>query len=385
MNAMCDDGRFVRTALLLGTIIALGACSSQPGSDARAATRGQDQAVPVTVAAVVQRDVPVQLRVIGNVEPYSTVSLKPQIEGQVAEVRFEEGQQVHKGDLLFRIDPRPFEAALRQAEANLAKDTAEARNASVEAGRRARLLKEGFVSNDENDQAQTRAASLQATVKADQAAVENAKLQLQYCYIRSPLDGRVGRVLVHAGNVVKSNETMLAVINQLRPAYVTFSVPEQQLPEIRARTAHGKLAVDAFVPHVADPITGELSFIDNTVDTNTGTVLLKALFANQDEALWPGQFVDVALTLRVDQNAILVPAEAIQTGQQGPYVFVITPDLTADVRPVVVGRAAGQQVVVTQGVQPGEQVVTEGQVRLAAGVKVEIKNAGPSTPSAPHA
>src|ERR1700687_5974775 len=181
MNAMCDDGRFVRTALLLGTIIALGACSSQPGSDARAATRGQDQAVPVTVAAVVQRDVPVQLRVIGNVEPYSTVSLKPQIEGQVAEVRFEEGQQVHKGDLLFRIDPRPFEAALRQAEANLAKDTAEARNASVEAGRRARLLKEGFVSNDENDQAQTRAASLQATVKADQAAVENAKLQLQYC------------------------------------------------------------------------------------------------------------------------------------------------------------------------------------------------------------
>jgi len=385
MSAVGSSARLIGAVLLACALTALAACSSDSGNDAGAAVRSREQAVPVTVATVVQQDVPVQLRVIGNVEAYSTVSLKPQIEGQVAEVHFQEGQHVKKGDLLFTIDPRPFEAALQQAQANLARDTAEARNAEVEAGRRARLLKEGFVSKDENDQAQTRATSLQATLKADQAAVENAKLQRQYCYIRSPIDGRVGRVLVHAGNVVKSNETMLAVINQLRPAYVTFSVPEQQLPEVRERAAQGTLPVDAFVPHVAQPIAGELRFIDNTVDTNTGTVILKALFANDDEALWPGQFVDVALTLRVDQRAIIVPAEAIQTGQQGPYVFVVAPDLTTEVRPVVVGRAAGQQVVITSGVQPDEQVVTEGQVRLAAGMKVEIKKPGAETPAAPHA
>ncbi|HUI27284.1 MAG TPA: efflux RND transporter periplasmic adaptor subunit [Candidatus Kryptonia bacterium] len=369
-----------RVTALCGAAL-LGACSG-PGRDGQSG--GTREAVPVTVAAVRQQDVPMQLRTIGSVEAYSTVSIKSQVEGQLAEVHFREGEPVARGDLLFTIDPRPFEAALRQAEANQAKNQAEASNAIIDANRRAKLLADGFISTDENDQAQTRAASLQAAVKADQAAVENAKLQLQYCYIHSPIDGRIGRLLVHEGNVVKTNDTILAVINQIRPIYVTFSLPEQQLVEIRERAASGKLEVQAFVGQAAtEPVRGELSFINNTVDTTTGTVLLKGLFTNEREQLWPGQFVDVALTLSVTRDALLVPAEAVQTGQQGPYVFVIGADAAAELRPVVVGRSAGHDVIVTTGLQAGERVVTDGQIRLAPGAKVEIKDGAhaPATPA----
>jgi multidrug efflux system membrane fusion protein len=345
------------------------ACSSGPGD-----AGGHQEAVPVVIATVVQRDVPVQLRAIGNVEAYSTVSVKSQVEGQLAQVHFVEGQRVQKGDMLFTIDPRPFEAALRQAEATLARGVAEARNAEVDAKRRTQLLAQGFVSRDEYDQSQTHAASSAAAVKAFEASAENARLQLQYCYIRSPLDGRVGQVLVHQGNIVEANDTLLAVINQVRPVYVSFSVPEQDLPEVRHRTAEGKLPVEAFVAHETTPVVGELSFINNTVDTTTGTVLLKALFPNDDEALWPGQFVDVAVTLEVQRDAVLVPAEALQVGQQGQYVFVVAADDSAVVRPVVPGKRMGPEVVVTNGLAAGERVVTDGQIRLAPGLKVSIKD-----------
>lgn len=364
-----------RARLAVGVVAAfalvLDACSSGSGES------GGDhkETVPVTVAVVVQRDIPVQLRAIGNVEAYSTVSVKSQVEGQLAHVHFVEGQPVKKGDLLFTIDPRPFESALRQAEATVARDVAEARNAEVDAKRRTQLLAQGFVSRDEYDQSQTKAASSAAAVKADEADVENARLQLQYCYIHSPIDGRVGQLLVHEGNVLKANDTLLAVINQVRPVYVAFSVPEQDLPEVRQRTAEGKLPVQALVPHrEGTPVVGELSFINNTVDATTGTVLLKALFANDDEALWPGQFVDVAVTLAVHHDAVLVPAEAIQVGQQGQYVFVVAPEELAEVRAVVPGDRVGQEIVVSQGLTAGERVVTDGQIRLAPGLKVEIKD-----------
>jgi multidrug efflux system membrane fusion protein len=327
----------------------------------------------VTVAAAVQRDAPVTLRAIGNVAAYSTVSLKAQVEGRVARVYFAEGQEVKRGDLLFALDARPFEAALRQAEGNLARDRAQAENARVEADRFARLMKEGVVSQDEDDQAHARAASLDATVTADQAAVESARIQLQYCSIASPIDGRIGQILVHEGNVVKANETEMAVINQLRPIYVEFSVPQQELDTIRARMAGGELPVEALRPAAEDPVAGTLSFINNTVDTASGTVLLKAVFPNANEELWPGQFVTVALRLATRHDAVMVPSRAVQTGQDGKFVFVVQPDGTVASRPVSVGQSVGQDVVIEQGVTAGEQVVTEGQLRLAPGVRVQVK------------
>lgn len=364
-----------RIVTLLAGLALTAACSSGTGSGAQADTpRDAREAVPVTVASVVQKEVLEQLRAIGNVEAYSTVAVKSQVEGQLSHVHFREGDRVEEGDLLFTIDPRPFEAALRQAEANLAKDRAEAKNAHVQAERYARLLTPGFVSRDQHDQVRTQAASLDAAVKADEAAVDTAKLQLQYCFIHSPITGRVGRLLVHAGNVVESNDATLAVVNQLQPVYVSFSVPEQQLPTIREAAATAAPTVQAFVGNdEAHPVEGKLSFIDNAVDTATGSVLLKGLFANGDETLWPGQFVSVALTVGVQPDALLVPALAIQTGQQGTYVFVVGKDLAAEVRPVVLGRAVNQDTVVAQGLHAGELVVTRGQVRLAAGSKVQIK------------
>jgi len=340
------------------------------------------------VAAVEQRDVPVQVRAIGTVEPFSTVAIKSQVEGQLAQLHFQEGEAVHAGELLFTIDPRPFEAILRQAQANLARDDAEAKHADLVENRFRNLVAQDLVSKSEYDQAHAKAAAMRATVAADQAAIERAKLELQYCYIRSPIDGRVGQVLVHQGNVVKENEVTLAVINQVRPVYVSFAVPQNDLPEIRKRAGEGKLIVDATAPDHAAPLAaGELTFINNTVDANTGTVLLKALFANVDEALWPGQFVDVALTLATERDAVVVPTQAVQVGQQGQYVFVVGPNLTAEVRPVVVGGSdTGREVmVVQQGLAAGERVVVDGQLRLAPGMAVEIKDRAHASQSGPPA
>lgn len=380
-HVSCGTARSRRKSTSTGPIVFLAsvlalALGCGPSGGAAAANTQSRPAVPVTVANVFRRDVPLKLRAIGNVEPYATVSIRAQVEGQLSEVHVREGGQVHEGDLLFTVDPRPFEAALHEAEANLARDEAQRDNAVVEAARLARLLDQGFVSRDEHDQAQTRAAALRATVSADEAAVENAKLELQYCYVRSPIDGRLGQLLVDVGNVVKKNESILAVVNQIRPVYVAFSAPEKDLPAIRSRAAAESLPVEAITTgSSADSVEGSLTFIDNAVDRKTGTVLLKALFTNESEVLWPGQFVDVSLVLGIDRQAVVAPAESVQTGQQGQYAFVVKSDQTVEARSVVVGRTEGNEVIIASGLEPGERVVTDGQLRLAPGLEVQIRNA----------
>jgi multidrug efflux system membrane fusion protein len=331
-------------------------------------------AVPVTVAKVSQETIPVEVRVIGNGEAYSTVQVKSQVEGQVDRVYFQEGQDVKKGDLLFTIDRRPFEAALQQSQANLAKDAAQERNAEAQAGRNEQLFKEGIISKDQYDQVRTNADALKAAVRADQAAVENAKIELGYCSVYSPLDGRTGALMIHPGNVVKANDTALVVVNQISPLYVDFSVPEQYLAEIKRFMAGGRLKVRAGVPNDPQhPEDGFVSFINNTVDTTTGTILLKGTFANAEKRLWPGQFVNVVLTLTSRPNAVVAPSQAVQTGQQGQYSFVVKDDHTVDLRPIISGLTVGGNTVIEKGLHPGETVVTDGQLMLYPGARVEVK------------
>ena len=333
--------------------------------------------VPVRATTVERRDVPVALHAIGNVEAFQTVTLRSRVDGRLAEVRFKEGDEVRTGDVLFVVDPGPFQAALDQAKANLAKANAESANAAVQERRLATLVEGGIVSRDEWDRTRTAAQSAAASVEAAKAAVENAKLQLGFCYITSPLDGRIGRLIVNQGNLVKTNDTELATINQMKPIYVGFTVPEKELPAIRRWNAGHPLATR--VTFGGEPIAGELSFIDNRVDTTTGTVLLKAVFTNADEALWPGQFVNVTLTLTTDRDAVVVPAATVQAGQEGSYVFVVKPDATVDYRLVKIERTEGGDAVVASGVEPGERVVTTGFVRLAPGVRVTVEDAPPAT------
>jgi multidrug efflux system membrane fusion protein len=332
--------------------------------------------VPVTAGTVIQKTVPIQIRAIGNVEAYSTVSVKSQIGGILTRVHFREGQDVRKGDILFTIDPRPYEAALKQAEANLAKDNAQLENAREEVRRYAELVKKGYVAQQQYDQIRTNAATFEATVNADKALVENARLQLKYCYIYSPIDGRTGNLFANEGNLIKANaDTSMVVINQIQPIYVTFSVPEQYLPEIKKYTSGGKVEVQAFITKSEDnPEEGILTFVDNAVDVATGTIKLKATFANKIKRLWPGQFVDVVMILTTQPNAIVVPSQSIQTGQKGQYVFIIKNNLTVEDRPIIVGRTLNSETVIEKGLQSGEKVVTDGQLRLVPGAKVEIKN-----------
>jgi len=345
-----------------------------------ASCKGKEQAavkppVPVAVGAVTQKAVPVQLAVIGNVEPSSTVAVKAQVGGTLTSVHFTEGQDVRKGDLLFTIDPRPYEAALRQAEANLARSTAQFDNARVEEKRYAELVKKGYVSQTQYEQVRTNAVALEATVFADKALVENAKLNLSYCTIRSPFTGRTGSLMVYEGNLIKANaDTPMVTINQIQPVNVSFAVPEDNLPEIKSYMAGGALKVEAFLSKGdKNPAEGRLAFIENVVDTATGTIKLKGAFDNRDRRLWPGQFVHVVLTLTVQDKAVVVPTQAVQTGQQGSFVFVVKEDLTVEVRPVVVSRTSGQEAIIEKGLMPGDKVVTDGQIRLMPGAKVEIK------------
>ena len=334
--------------------------------------------VPVTVASATEKTIPVYLTAIGNVEAYSTVSIKARVGGELTQVLFKEGQDVNKGDLLFKIDHRPFEAALAEARARLARSVALAKKAEEDANRYASLIQKQVVSQEQYDQIRANRASLDAGVKADEAAMENARLQLNYCSIYAPISGRTGSVLVNAGNLIKASDDnkSMVVIRQVQPIYVTFSVPEQFLSEIKRRWTAEKLKVTAsFRDGQPQPVAGELTFIDNAVDTTTGTILLKAAFPNQDKALWPGQFVDVTLLLTFQKDAVVVPTQAIQTGQQGQYVFVVKPDLTVENRSVNTGRTVDGETVVEKGLQSGERVVTDGQLRLFPGARVEIKNA----------
>jgi multidrug efflux system membrane fusion protein len=425
-------------ALLLGSLGILAGCSGEPSARAAANAPQAREAVPVSLTAAATRSVPVQLRANGTVQAYSTVTVMSQVDGQIARIHFAEGQDVRRGDLLFTLDQRPFVAALqqaeavlgrdtaqreqaeaavaqtmaaeRQAEANLARDQAQWENAKAQDRRYKELIADGAISKEQYDQVRTAALAAEATIqadeaavvnakaairaaqatvenvkaviRADQAAVENARIQLGYTEIRAPMDGRTGNLLVHVGSAVKARDSNspLVVINQIHPIYVSFAVPEQSLADIRKYRAAGRIRVDALLPGQEDrPIGGELSFVNNAVDSSTGTIQLKATFANPDNRLWPGQFLNVRLTLTTVPNAVVIPSQAIQTGQQGPYVFVVKPDLTVELRPIVPGLALDGETVAEQGLAPGERVVTEGQIRLVPGAKVDIK---PSAPAA---
>lgn len=344
---------------------------------------------PVTVSAVTQKAVPVQLRAIGNVQAYSMVTVKSRVPGQIMRVYFKEGDDVKKGSLLFMIDPRPFEATLKQAEANLQRDMAQVKqaeanlerdmaqekHAQADADRYKMLFEKGVVARQQYDKFRTDWEALVATLQADRAAkanaeaavladkvaVENAKLQLSYCSIHSPMDGRTGSLIVQEGNIIKENEASLVVINQITPIYVTFSVPEQFLSEIKKYMASGKLHVEALTPmNEAHPEKGIITFIDNAVDTSTGTIRLKGTFSNSEKKLWRGQFVNVVLTLTTDPNAMVIPSRAIQTGQEGQYVFVVKPDATVEIRLVVTGQTMSHETVIQRGLKVDERVVTDG-------------------------
>jgi membrane fusion protein, multidrug efflux system len=388
---------------LVGLLISqllLSACSGTRASGG--ANRAVAPAVPVTAANVIQKTVPIQVRAIGNVEAYNTIQVKAQVGGELIKVHFTEGQFVKKGDMLFTIDPRPYEATVRQIEANiqkdiaqakqaqatLAKDAAQAKNAEAEERRYSELVEKGIVSKEQYDQFRTNFEALQATLNADKAAINsaeqatkadeanlgNAKLQLAYCYIHSPIDGRTGSLLVHQGNLIKANDVPVVVVDQIDPIRAGFTVPEQQLANIKTYSAAGTLRVRAVIPgQEQQPMEGTISFVDNSVDTTTGTIKLKGIFSNPERRLWPGQFVNVVMTLTMQPDVLVVPSSAVQTGQAGTFVFVINSDLTVESRPVLLGRSLDGETVIEKGLQPDEKVVTDGQLRLVPGAKVEIK------------
>ena len=368
-DASAQKARGILAAIgMTGTLLAL-----MTGCDANQ-QKPPDERVPVTVAVAEQKNVPLQIRAIGNVQPIATVAVRALAGGQLQRVWFREGDDVRKNQLLFTVDPRPFQATLSQAEANLARDEAQLRNAESEANRYAELVKKDYVTREEYEKFASGAEAARAVAAADRAATENARLQLSYCDIHSPIDGRTGSLQVQAGNLVKANDiTPLVTINQITPVYVTFSVPESQLGELLARGL-GNVPVLALPQNGGTPIaTGKLTFVDNAVNTTTGTINLKATFANQNRSLWPGQFVNVAMTLAERANAIVIPSQAVQVGQRGQYVYVVK-NGGVEMRPITVFRAVDQQSIVEHGLTAGEIVVTDGQIRLSPSSKVDVKN-----------
>lgn len=334
--------------------------------------------VPVKVAQAVQKNVPVQVKAIGNIEAYTSVAIKSQVSGQIARIHFSEGSDVAKGALLISIDPEPFQATLSQCEANLAKDQAQAKFAREQANRYAGLLKDGIVTRDQYDLLLSNAESLAATVASDRAAIKNARIQLGYCSIRSPISGRTGTIALQPGNLVKANDLAIVTVNQLTPIYVTFSLPEKRLAEIKRAMAAGQLKIEAVIPGEPGATeAGTISFLDNAVNPATGTIKLKGVFANKSRKLWPGQFTDVLITLSSRQNAVVVPTTAIQTGQQGEFVFVVQADNKVEMRPVTSTAAAGEESVIDKGLAAGETVVIDGQLRLTPGAVVESKEKQP--------
>jgi len=355
----------ITLAVAAATLIACGG-GKQPGR--------VQPSVPVTVAKVVQKTVPITFRAIGHVEAIATVAIKARIGGELQKAWFTEGQTVSKGATLFTIDPRQYEAALRLAQAQLEKDRALLEKAEADIKRYEGLVKQDFVTREQYDQIIATAASLRAGVAADQANVDNARLQLAYCAITAPLEGRTGTLNVKVGNLVKADDTSpLVTINQIRPIFAAFSVPAQLLPQLTKHNGN-RITVTATLPqNTGAPEEGALTFVDNAVDTATSTILLKATFANQDERLWPGQFVDIVVTLGQEEGRIVAPAPAVQTSQQGQYVFVVKADGTVELRPVKVDRIDEAEAVINTGLTAGETVVTDGQLRLVPGAKVEIK------------
>ena len=353
-------------------------CSTEKAQSASPAGAGRPPA-PVIVSTVEQRDVPIQILTIGNVEAYQTVQIRSMVNGQIASVHFKEGQDVRKGDLLFMLDKRPFQASLDQAIGNLKRDESQLANAKLQAGRYTNLEGQGIISREQAEQLRTQEQTDSSAVEADKAAVESARVQLGYAEIRSPIDARTGAVMIHLGNLVKANDTpFLVQLNQVEPIYVTFTVPETRLAEVR-RYAAGSLKVLAYPKgQTSDGVEGVLSFIDNGVDPQTGTVKLKATFQNKDRKLWPGEFADVELNLSTQKNAVVVPTKAIQTGQQGDYVFVVKND-TAEARPVVTSGAFQNLTLIAKGLAPGETIIVDGHVRVVPNGKVVVQSTVPSS------
>jgi len=366
-----------RTALAaVAALTGLAACSKPP--------RREPPPVPVLAAVAERRAVPYTIEANGTVEPLQTVAVESQVGGVLLRVGFKEGDDVRPGQVLFQIDPAPYRAALQQAQGMLARDAAQLVAANEDARRFDALVQKEYVTTQQAEQARATAGSLQATVQADSAAVQSARINLQNATIRSPIAGKAGSLLVRPGNLVRANSgTPLVTINRIHPILVRFAVPATQLDQIR-RYRGKPLVVHATPAGGTTASTGILSFIDNAVDSATGTLLLKGSFDNREGALWPGQFVKVALELYVQPDALVVPSTAVVAGQQGSYVFVVKPDRTTEIRDVRVARPAGDVTVLEGGLEPGEQVVTEGQLRLTAGAKVMIKPPAPPAGTTPR-
>ena len=380
--------RGVHVLLPVLAFAATAACSGGNAESKQQPQPARRPAVPVAVAAVERKEMPIQIQAIGTVEAYAVVSVKAQVGGELMKVHVKEGQDVRKGDLLFSIDPRTYEAALAQAQEKRYADLVGKELVSREQYDQVKANAESLTATIRADEADVRGAeetvradeaairSAEQTVRADEAAVESFRLQLGYTTIRSPVNGRAGSLGMNEGNVVRStgtNDSTLLVINQVEPIYVSFTVPQQQLAEIKRYMADATLAVDAVPSGETRPVRGAVTFIDNAVDATTGTIRLKATFANHERRLWPGQFANVSLTLAVQPDALVIPSQALQTGQQGAFVFVVKPDATVETRRVVTARAQGNETIVASGLQAGEQVVTDGQARLTGGAKVEVR------------
>ena len=371
----------------LAAFVFLGACSGGPSAEEPKSK--EKPAVPVTVASVFTKDVPVQVTSVGNVEAYSTVAVKSRVSGELVGVHFQEGQEVKEGDLLFTIDKAPYEVALKEAQARLERDQALARKARDDVRRNMPLAEKDIVSRQSLDQYVSTAEAAEALVKADQAALENLQLQLGYCSIRSPISGRTGSLLIQRGNLVKGNDEnkSLLTVHQIEPIYVAFAVPEKYLGEINRRTKETRMEVQVYSPEnqgSPEPVIGVVSFVNNTVEVSTATIRLKATFQNRDRRLWPGQTVNVLLTLGVQPQAVVAPSQAIQSGQSGSYAFVVKQDQTAELRLVSVSRSTNGEAVIEKGLSPGETVVTDGQLLLTSGARVSIKNQNSARQEAPE-
>jgi multidrug efflux system membrane fusion protein len=363
--------RAILATALPAILLCLSACSTKTAETA------PNLAVPVTVAKAVQKTVPINLTAIGTAEAFSTVSIKSQVNAILEQVHFKQGDFVKKGDLLFTLDARPFQSALAQSEANLARDRAQAELNKVQAARYEKLYAAGVSPKEQYDQMKANADAQQALVHADEAAVQSTELQLQYCTIYSPTDGRTGALQVYPGNLVKENDVpILVVINQISPIFVDFSVPEQYLGVVKKYMSGGRLQIEATPYGETVSEVGYLTFVDNNVDNTTGTIKLKGTFPNEDHRLWPGQFSVVSLRLAEEEKAIVVPSQAVQTGQTGDFIFVVKADQTVESRSVKVARQLEGESVISSGIAPGDTVVTDGQLRLIPGIQVQVKAAG---------
>ncbi len=371
---MINKNKKIFAILVLLLYASLSACSQKKK------TNGFQQLVPVTVTYAVKKAMPIQIHTIGNVQAFSSVNINALVGGELMNAYFKEGQYVKKGHPMLLIDPRPFKIALEQAKANLMRDEAQLNYDVEDLKRYTKLVAKDYVTKDQYDQIKTQAQSLSATVQADKAQVDNAKLQLSYCYIDAPVSGRTGSLLVKPGNIVSINQpnsTTLVNIQEIEPIYVQFSVPEQYLSDIRTYKQKGTLKVGAYFKDSSDESKveyGDLTFINNAIDTSTGTIMLKALYQNKDEMLWPGQFVNVTLTLTEIPNAVVVPTRAIQVSQEGQYVFVVQKNNIVQARPIVSNYSYNDESIIEKGVSAGEIVVTDGQLQLVDGSKVEFKN-----------